>query len=122
MKTILVVDDFAAMRRVICAILERNGYMTAQSDSISTSLALLNDPEISIDLVLTDFLLRNENGHQLLGMIRQHSVVPDIPLIFMSTEKYPARLLEQGGLQFAGWIRKPVNPDLLLSKIEKTLF
>jgi len=121
LKTILIVDDFHAMRRSISDVLERHGYRTVHSDRAGNALALLADPTIAIDLVLADFRLPDKNGFELLHGIRHQSTKPDVPVVFMSAEQHPARQFWNVGLKFSAWIRKPVSPEQLILKIERML-
>lgn len=121
MKTILIVDDFVAMRKTIGVILEEHGYRTVHAGGADNALTLLFDPGISIDLVLADFFLPDKNGFELLHEIRHRSLKPDIPVVFMSAEQHPALQFRKVGLNFSAWIKKPVNPEMLIFKVRRML-
>lgn len=109
------------MRKTLGVILEGNGYRTLHADRADNALTLLDDPAFAPDLVLADFRLPDKNGFELLHAIRHRSPMPEVPVVFMSADKDPVRQFREVGLSSPAWVRKPVNPELLISKIQRML-
>lgn len=82
MPTILVVDDDAALRGVVCLALEEEGYrvLEAGDGAAGVHLACANSP----DLILCDVRMEGMDGYRMLAALRQHSLTASIPFILMT--------------------------------------
>lgn len=115
--SVLVVEDDAVARKMISAILDKNGCRTTSaSDGVEALLALGAE---SFDMVVSDLNMPNLDGHKLLEMLTVKGV--DIPVLFVTGDTDPdveARVLEAGAADF---IRKPIRPEILLSRVRNAL-
>jgi CheY-like chemotaxis protein len=95
MQKVLIVDDDAESRNLLCEVLEANGYLTdAVGDGLAAREALGKDEDIQ--LVIADLQMPNENGLCLLRHLRRQNAKHDIILMssFISaTERETARQL-----------------------------
>jgi CheY-like chemotaxis protein len=80
-ETVLVVEDNAALRRVVVRQLSELGYQVVEAENGAAGLRLLE--EQSIDLLLTDVVMPGGvNGHELARRARQRW--PQIKIVFTS--------------------------------------
>jgi PAS domain S-box-containing protein len=80
-ETVLVVEDNAALRRVVVRQLSELGYQVVEAENGAAGLQLLE--EQSIDLLLTDVVMPGGvNGHELARRARQRW--PQIKIVFTS--------------------------------------
>ena len=80
-ETVLVVEDNAALRRVVVRQLGELGYQVVEAGNAAAGLQLLE--ERSIDLLLTDIVMPGGvNGHELARRARQRW--PQIKIVFTS--------------------------------------
>jgi CheY-like chemotaxis protein len=80
--TVLVVDDEAAIRRVVRRALERDGAEVLEAEGGETALALLQWGADPVDLVITDLTMPGIGG---LAMAEVLSVFrPELPVLAMS--------------------------------------
>jgi two-component system CheB/CheR fusion protein len=80
-ETVLVVEDNAALRRVVVRQLGELGYQVVEAANAAAGLQLLE--EQSIDLLLTDIVMPGGiNGHELARRARQRW--PQIKIVFTS--------------------------------------
>jgi two-component system, cell cycle sensor histidine kinase and response regulator CckA len=77
---VLLVEDDDPVRELIGRALRANGFDVVAAASGEEALDL--EPTRSVDLLLSDVMLPNQNGFQVASQIRQRS--PHIPVIFMS--------------------------------------
>ena len=83
-QKILVVDDDAESRGLICEVLEANGYaVSAVEDCAAARQALGRDGLYRI--VIADLHMPNESGLDLLRSLRPQIAKQDIALILMSS-------------------------------------
>jgi two-component system cell cycle sensor histidine kinase/response regulator CckA len=80
-KTILVVDDEPEIRKLVAAMLTRNGYRVICADTGENAVRLFrNNP--GIDLLLTDVVAPGMSGPMIADQIA--ALNPDIKVLFMS--------------------------------------
>jgi CheY-like chemotaxis protein len=77
---ILVIDDDAATRSLLTAILERGGYAAHACMNGKEGIAAFRTSPF--DLVITDISMPVINGIEVITLIRQES--PTVPIIAMS--------------------------------------
>ena len=78
MPRILVIDDDTAVRTTIRILLERAGYEIVEAADGKDASRLLDD----VDLVITDLLMPEVDGVDLIGLIRREG--HKVPVIAMS--------------------------------------
>jgi len=79
-KRLLIVDDEAAMRRILQVAFEKAGYQTVVAESGPQALQFLSDQPF--DCVLTDVTMPGMTGYQLQVQIAQE--FPQIPVVIMT--------------------------------------
>lgn len=79
---ILVVEDEAAVRRVIVRILEHEGHCIDAFEGVDEATKLLSDPEEKFDLLLCDMVLKTSSGRELLSWTSE--IRPELPCVLMS--------------------------------------
>jgi DNA-binding response OmpR family regulator len=80
MARILVIDDEPMLRRTLRGILERAGHTVAEAEDGDQALVLFADHEP--DLVLTDIIMPNREGVEMIGELRRRN--SNVPIIAMS--------------------------------------
>ena len=79
---VLVVDDEAVVRRLVCTILERAGYAVLEAGSGVEALNVFPQHRGGINLLLTDIIMPGMAGIKLVENIRKMDT--SIPVLFMS--------------------------------------
>src|SRR5687767_1190336 len=88
MSTILIVDDLAANRAVLVALLGSQGHRLIEAADGREALAAIQaDPP---DLVITDVLMPEMDGYELVRQLRLDPATLRIPVVFY-TAHYGAR-------------------------------
>ena len=80
MRLILLVDDDGPIRSVLRRTLERAGYAVVEATDGRSALAAL--AHNSVDLVLTDIIMPDMEGIELLRELKK--ALPELPVIAMS--------------------------------------
>jgi CheY-like chemotaxis protein len=120
MSRILVVDDSATIRKVVCAILERHGHSTASANDGAHALEVLADRG-PFDLVLLDFVMPRVNGFQFCRALRAKEEWKDLPVVLMSakSDKIREQFVQQTGAVDA--ISKPFDAEALVAVAEHAI-
>jgi two-component system chemotaxis response regulator CheY len=117
---ILVVDDFATMRRIIKNILRQAGYDTImEADDGTTALPKLKSEEI--DFVIADWNMPNMTGLDLLKAMRSDDALKDIPFLMVTGEAQKDNIIEAVQAGVNNYVVKPFTPETLKERIEQTL-
>lgn len=113
--TILIVDDERSIRELIGLNLSSHGFEVFQAEAGRHALEIVADPDITIDLLITDILMPQMNGRELANKI--FSIKPHIKVLFISA--YSAEILTSHNLcpDGADFIKKPFTLNALLEKI-----
>lgn len=119
LKTILVVDDSAAIRQMLHLLLQSAGYQVIEA--IDGADGVQKAMQQSVDLVLSDFNMPHMDGLALVQALRNTAVHKTTPILLLTTESTPA-LKQQGKSAGAtGWITKPFLPERLLEVVHNVL-
>lgn len=115
-ETILVVDDAETIRRMVCAMLEQNGYGCLEaSDGHEALQALQEEP---VHLVLTDVVMPGMGGAELASRLSRER--PEVRIMFMSGySEYP--VVHHARRMPSLFLAKPFTAGALMSKIRQVL-
>ena len=118
MRHILIVEDDIAFGTMLQTWLRRKGFEVDKATSVGAAVKLLMDIK-GVDLVLSDLRLPDHDGLRLLAWMHEHSI--NAPFIVMTNyaEVQNAVLAMKSGA--ADYIAKPVQPDILLQKINDAM-
>jgi CheY-like chemotaxis protein len=117
--TILVVENGEILRPLICEILRKEGYSVLEAQDGNEALLVWQGYRGPIDLVLTDMVMPNMNGKELVEHLRL--LQPEIKVIYMSG--YGSSILSAGD-KFgtnAVFLQKPFRPVELSEKVREIL-
>ena len=116
--TLLVVDDEPAIRSVAHRVLTTAGYQVVMASNGDEAVRLLRDPDLSLDMVLTDIVMPGMTGAAFTAQVR--ALRPGLPILFMSGYDRPD--IAAGGIDpFAPIISKPFSRPALLAKVSQIL-
>ena len=115
---ILVVDDSAAIRKILQRVLRQTGMSIGTIyEAGDGQEALETLRKRKIDLVLSDINMPKMDGLQLLASIRAEAAWRAIPVVMITTEGGESRVAEAVKLGAAGYVRKPFTADQIKEKL-----
>jgi len=117
-ETILLVDDEEGVRKLVCAVLQSNGYDVLEAANGAAALAVYEKNSHKIDLVLTDIVMPQMTGFELGTELEQKT--PGLKILYMSGYRDNASG-GGGGDAPRAFLHKPFTPDVLLSKVREVL-
>ncbi|RVT97648.1 nitrogen regulation protein NR(I) [Rhodovarius crocodyli] len=116
-RSILIADDDRAIRTVLSQALSRAGYAVRATSSASTLWRWVEDGEG--DLVITDVVMPDENGLDLLPRIKR--VRPELRVLVMSAQSTfttAVKAAQRGAFEY---LPKPFDLKELLGVVERAL-
>ena len=114
--TILIVEDDAAIRKLLTIVLEDAGYKVVGCDRGKEGIHLA--ASISPELVLLDINLPDINGKEVLTSIREWSQVPIIICSIGDSDEDFIEALEMGADDY---VTKPFSSGVMLARIHANL-
>ncbi len=117
---VLVAEDEPAVRALVTRVLTNDGYVVFATADASQALALLEQKDPCIDLLLTDVVL--PRGLQGDGLAREALALrPTLPILFMSGHPRESLLRSRGLDAGINYLPKPFTPDSLSRKVREVL-
>ncbi len=117
---ILVVDDFATMRKVIRNLLKQVGYedIVEAEDGVAAMRILKAQ---KVDMVISDWNMPNMTGLELLKAVRADADLTKIPFLMVTAEALQDNVVEAVKSGVSNYIVKPFTAEVLNEKIAKIL-
>lgn len=117
---ILVVDDFATMRKVIRNLLKQSGYEDiVEAEDGVVALRVLKSQKI--DLVISDWNMPNMTGLELLKAVRADADLGKVPFLMVTAEALQDNVVEAVKAGVSNYIVKPFTAEVLNEKIVKII-
>nr|WP_315049033.1 homeostatic response regulator transcription factor HsrA [uncultured Campylobacter sp.] len=114
---ILIVEDEVTLNKTIAEGLMEFGYQTDTSESFKDAEYYIGIR--NYDLVLTDWMLADGNGIDLIGLVKQKSARTSVVVLSAKDDKESEiKALRAGADDF---IKKPFDFDVLVARLEARL-
>ena len=114
-KTVLVVEDDAAVRMLVVEALNEAGYQVLEAQDGPSGLQALTSAT-HLDLLVTDVGLPAMNGRELADAARERR--PDLKILFITGYAYPTGLGQGAALPSGmGLLTKPFTLTSLMTKV-----
>ncbi len=117
---VLVVDDFATMRRILKNILKQLGFKNlVEADDGTTAWDVLEEQKI--DLVLADWNMPKMTGLELLKKVRASENYAKVPFLMVTAEAQKQNVIEAVQAGVSNYVVKPFTAEAISEKLEKIL-
>ena len=117
---VLVVDDFATMRRILKNILKQLGFKNlVEADDGTTAWDVLEEQKI--DLVLADWNMPKMTGLELLKKVRASEKHKNLPFLMVTAEAQKQNVIEAVQAGVSNYVVKPFTAEAISEKLEKIL-
>jgi two-component system, cell cycle sensor histidine kinase and response regulator CckA len=118
-ETILVVEDEAMVRKLVCETLEAAGYGVIEARTPDEAVRLMSTSKGPIDLLLTDVVMPGMNGRDLYKKL--DAIQPRLRVLY--TSGYTDNVIVHHGILEAGlhFLQKPFTLHSLRQKVRQRL-
>jgi CheY-like chemotaxis protein len=118
-KEVLIIDDQSDIRMLIRKILENQGLLVAEAESVDDALAwvVTRTPH----LVIADLHMPKKNGFDFLEQRQQMPILAAIPVLVASGLRDQKSIYRAIQLGATDYIVKPFTATILIQKIRKAL-
>ncbi|MCW8328003.1 phosphate regulon transcriptional regulator PhoB [Photobacterium sp. SDRW27] len=118
-RRILVVEDEAPIREMLCFVLEQKGYEPIEAEDYDAALEKICEPYP--ELVLLDWMLPGGSGINLIKHLKRDEMTRQIPVVMLTArgeEEDKVRGLEVGADDY---ITKPFSPKELMARLKAVM-
>jgi len=119
-RTILVVDDSAINRKILCKILSTE-YNTVEAENGRIALEILREQKEGISAVLLDLVMPEMDGYGFLEEQRKDDTISNTPVIVTTQkegEEVEVKALSLGAYDF---LTKPYKPSIICQRLANTI-
>ncbi len=117
---VLVVDDFATMRRILKNILKQLDFKNlVEADDGTTAWEVLE--EQSIDLIISDWNMPKMSGIELLKKVRASDKYKKTPFLMVTAEAQKQNVIEAVQAGVSNYVVKPFTAEAIFEKLDKIL-
>lgn len=115
---VLIVDDFATMRRIVKGVLKQLGFLNIiEAEDGNAALEELRKEKIG--LIVSDWNMPNMSGLDLLKAVRGDEKFKSIPFIMVTAEGQKDNVIEAVKSGVSNYIIKPFTPETFNEKLQK---
>ena len=115
---VLVVDDFATMRRIVKNVLKQIGFTNiSEANDGKTALKALNGEKF--DLILCDWNMPEMSGLEVLKQMKSDDALKDIPFVMVTAEAQKDHIIEAVKAGVNSYIVKPFTAETIGEKLKK---
>ena len=116
--TVLIVDDFLTMRRIVRKILRDLDFQNIiEAEDGSAALDVLKTTRV--DLIVSDWNMPNMSGLELLKQVRSSDKFKDTPFLMVTAEAQKENIVEAVKAKVSNYIVKPFTAATLEEKLAK---
>jgi two-component system chemotaxis response regulator CheY len=117
---ILIVDDFATMRRILKNILKQLGFKNiVEADDGTTAWDVLEGQKI--DLIISDWNMPKMTGLEFLKKVRENDAYKGKPFLMVTAEAQKQNVIEAVQAGVSNYVVKPFTAEAISEKLEKIL-
>jgi two-component system, chemotaxis family, chemotaxis protein CheY len=116
--SILVVDDFPSMRRIVRTLLKELGFSNIdEAEDGQEGLAKLRSG--SFEFVVSDWNMPNLDGLEMLKEIRADDALKHLPVLMVTAEAKKENIIAAAQAGASGYVVKPFTAATLEEKLAK---
>jgi PAS domain S-box-containing protein len=118
-ETILLVEDETSVQIFVETILKELGYTVLKASNGEEGLRVAKQNEYKIDLLLTDVVMPNLGGYEMVSEIR--TIIPDLTVLYMSGYVNSTAVPQDITNKNTDFLQKPFTALMLATKIRIVL-
>ncbi len=119
--TILLVEDEVEPAEMMANFLSMNNFEVLLAHDGKKALEIIDKQASNIHLALLDIMVPGVDGWEICKRIRNHPVINDIPVIFLTAKDQEKDEIEGLELGADDYISKPASLQLVKTRIESLL-
>lgn len=116
--TVLIIEDNKDMRQYVSSIFQKSyKVLQAENGEIGLEMAIKHNP----DIIISDVMMPVMDGLEFCSQLRSNQQIAQIPIIMLTAKSEDEDYIQASESGADDYIRKPFNPEVLLSKTKHLL-
>ncbi len=120
-NTILLVEDEIESGEMLSNFLELNDFEVFWAKDGKEAMRLIDENANTIDLAILDIMVPYFDGKEICKHIREHPVINEIPVLFLTARDEEMDEIEGLSLGADDYIKKPASLNLIKAHVETKL-
>ncbi len=120
-NTILLVEDEIESGEMLSNFLELNDFEVFWAKDGKEAMRLIDEHANTIDLAILDIMVPYFDGKEICKHIREHPVINEIPVLFLTARDEEMDEIEGLSLGADDYIKKPASLNLIKAHVETKL-
>ncbi len=120
-KKVMIVEDSYTVRYEVKLILEKIGINVVEVANGLGMHNLMEEYGKCVDLVIMDLNLKHESGFELIQALKASERYKKIPVLILTEHANKDNVIKAKQLGVFGYLRKPIQKDELLTRVESIL-
>ena len=120
-KKAFILDDSAATRKIIAALLKQVGMDSSSTDGGNYALKHLEESIAEYDVIFSDITMPGMDGLEFVYNIQQASWYDGTPIVMVSTNSDATQVIQALKLGADDYIPKPFDKSILSLTLERVL-
>jgi len=116
---VLVADDDPTIRAILSRVLENNGMVCHLAQDGGEAKEMIR--QLRPDLLVTDIMMPQLDGFELLDMLKNDPETKALPVILLTACQQEADIIRGFGLGAEDYITKPFSPMELVMRVKRLL-
>jgi len=112
---VLIVEDSSDLRSLFARVLQRRGFRVYEASNGREALACLL--EVKPEVIVTDVMMPEMDGIELIRHLRSRPSTAEIPVVVMTAAESDEVKREARRLGAADVLAKPLEPRTLLERV-----
>lgn len=114
----LIIEDNKDMRQYVSSIFQKSyKVLQAENGEIGLEMAIKHNP----DIIISDVMMPVMDGLEFCSQLRSNQQIAQIPIIMLTAKSEDEDYIQASESGADDYIRKPFNPEVLLSKTKHLL-
>ena len=118
-RKVLVVEDSATQRKIICKMINQSGYCAVEASDGYEAIAQVS--KTKPDLILLDIIMPGMDGYKVMSAIKEKPGMANVPILMLTSRD---NLIDKMRGRVSGtdeYLTKPFKSEELIGKIDKYL-
>lgn len=116
--TVLIIEDNKDMRQYVSSIFQKSyKVLQAENGEIGLEMTIKHNP----DIIISDVMMPVMDGLEFCSQLRSNQQIAQIPIIMLTAKSEDEDYIQASESGADDYIRKPFNPEVLLSKTKHLL-
>ncbi|MBN8537153.1 MAG: response regulator [Deltaproteobacteria bacterium] len=118
--TVLVAEDSATNRKILVHVLKKLGYEVIECEDGRVAINILKSQTVkNLVLVISDVMMPNQDGLEVLKFIRESASLKDLPVILATAVTDREFIMRAKALRVNSYIVKPLTFQRVAEKLQE---